>query len=179
VDLDPQDRLLDAPGRREDPAAGHHHVVCTAAQSGLCALDVAAVPFEEALARVKRATMTAYKHAYHNPFDLEDLVERVSREQAAAIDIACFFNNRRGDTPAPATAVPALEEARKLQADSVFRGTVTSQKPMRRTFARVEPDVGDAMRLTVQLDTGVLSPADGEAWLRGIETLALEAASRT
>lgn len=160
---------------------GLSEVVCSATQAGLCVLDVADAPFEEVLARVERATMTAYKHAYHNPFDLEELVTRVSRERGVDIDIACFFNNRRGESPtaaATAEAVPAVGEMREVLPDSVFRGTVTGQKPMRRTFARVEPDVADAMRLSILLDTGVLSSADGQAWLQEIEAVAVEAASR-
>jgi hypothetical protein len=160
---------------------GLAEVVCSATQAGLCVLDVADAPFEEVLARVKRATMTAYKHAYHNPFDLEELVNRVSRERGADINIACFFNNRRGESPtgtATAGAVPAVGEMREVLPDSVFRGTVTGQTPMRRTFARVEPDVADAMRLSILLDTRILSSADGQAWLQETEAVALEAASR-
>lgn len=152
--------------------------VCGAAQSGLCALDVADVPFEEALARVKRATMTAYKHAYHDPFDLEDLVERVSRERSADVDIACFFNNRRGESASTDAAVPTFVAAREVPADSAIQWTATGQTTMRRTFARVETDAADAMRLSVQLDSRVLSVADGQAWPQGIEALALEVASR-
>ncbi|MEZ0109720.1 hypothetical protein ABH920_003734 [Catenulispora sp. EB89] len=165
-------------------------VVCSLTQAGLCVLDVADAPFEDVLARVKRTTMTAYKHAYHNPFDLEELLTRVSRERGVDINIACFYNNRRGESPtasaaaAPAAttatteAAPTVEQMRKVLPDSVFRGAVTGQKPMRRTFARVEPDVADAMRLSILLDTGLLSPADGQAWLQEIEAVAVQAAGR-
>ena len=37
-------------------------------------------------------------------------------------------------------------------------------------------DVGDAVRAIIFMDTHVVSPADGEALLRGMETAAVEAA---
>lgn len=155
--------------------SGLSDVVCSAAQSGLCVLDVADTPFEEVLRRVQRATMTAYKHAYHNPFDLEELVDRVSRERGADIEIACFFNNRRGETPARAAAPSMPQQVREALAHSAFRWTATAQSPMRRTFARVQRDVGDAMQLSLLMDSTVLSLDDGEAWLRGTEAVAIEA----
>lgn len=158
---------------------GLSDVVCTATQSGLCVLDVAGVPFDEALARVKRATMTAYKHAYHNPADLADLRRQVSRDRGTDIDIACFFNNRRaegGSGSVPEVTPQLIDDALPR---SVLRWTPTDKAPLRRMFVRVETDTADAMRLSTLIDTNLLSLADAEACLRGMETVAIEAAYAT
>ncbi|HZM83982.1 MAG TPA: condensation domain-containing protein [Candidatus Limnocylindrales bacterium] len=149
-------------------------VVCSATQPGLCVLDVADVPFDEALPRVRRATMAAYKHAYHDPIDLVELQRRVSRDRGAEIDIACFFNNRRGEGKAvPEVTSQMIEEALPR---SVLRWTPTESEPLRRMFGRVENDTADAMRLSLFLDTHLMSLADGEACLRGMQAVAIKAA---
>jgi hypothetical protein len=152
-------------------------VMCSATQSGLCVLDVAGVPFEEALARVRRATIAAYKHAYHDPIDLVDLHRKVSRDRGTDIDIACFFNNRRGESePVPGVTPQMIEEALPR---SVLRWTPTDSEPLRRMFGRVENDTADAMRLSLFLDTHLMSLADGEACLRGMQAVAIEGAYAT
>jgi hypothetical protein len=153
---------------------GMSDVVCSATQSGLCVLDVADVPFDEALARVKRASMTAYKNAYHDPLDLVELHRRVSEERGTEIDISCFFNNRRAEAGPIPDVTPEL--IAKALPHSVLRWTPTDNAPLRRMFARVENDVADALRLTMYLDTHLMSLADGEACLLGMEALAIQAA---
>lgn len=149
-------------------------VLCSVSQPGLCVLDVAEAPFEEALARVRQATIAAYKFAYHNPTDLVDLHRRVSEDRGAEIDIACFFNNRRGEgKPVPEVTPQMIEEAVPR---SVLRWTPTDSEPLRRMFGRVENDTADAMRLSMFLDTHLMSLADGEACLLGMQTVAIEAA---
>ena len=151
-------------------------VVSTVAQSGLCALDVADVPFGEALVRVKHAMMTVYKHAYHDPADFAALLDRVSRERGTDVDVACFFNNRRAEDAPPPTSEVTPDVLAEALPRSVLRWTPTDKTPMRRTFTRVEPDTADALRLTMLIDTNLLSPADAEACLRGMETVTVEAA---
>lgn len=149
-------------------------VVCSASQPGLCVLDVAEVPFDEALTRVRRATMAAYKHAYHDPTDLVGLHRQVSQDRGTEVDIACFFNNRRGESgPAPEVTPQMIEDALPR---SVFQWTPTDSEPLRRMFGRVETDTADAMRLSMFLDTHLMSLADGEACLRGMQNVAVEAA---
>jgi len=148
--------------------------VCSASQAGLCVLDVAGVPFDEAVAQVRRATMSAYKYAYHDPTDLVDLHRRVCQERGTDIDIACFFNNRRGESkPVPEVTPQMIEEALPR---SVMQWKPSDSEPLRRMFGRVEGDTADAMRLSLFLDTHLMSLADGEACLRGMQTVAIEAA---
>ncbi|GAA3246483.1 condensation domain-containing protein [Dactylosporangium siamense] len=153
-------------------------VVCTVAESGLCALDVAGVPFAEALARTQRAAMTAYKHAYFHPVDLDDLIARVARERDPDFDLGCFYNDRRITTRTGSTGpAPTPDQIREAHAGdrTTFRWTIQQDDPFERLFVHID-DVPDTVRITVFMDTHFVSPADAEAFLFGMETVAVEAA---
>jgi hypothetical protein len=142
-------------------------VVCTVAQAGLCVLDVAGVPFDEALRRVQRSVINAYKYAYFDHEDMVALRQRVERERGTAIDTRCFLNDRHGVLPNG-----MLSDARPGEFRWV-RGQ--DDPPFERLFVEID-DVPDAIRVTLHLDTRSISLADAEALARGIETTALTAA---
>ncbi len=152
--------------------AGLSDVVCTLVQAGLLMLQVAGTPFDELLRRTGRLALPAYKYAYFDPDDVADLMDRIAAERGAAVDIGCFYNDRRGpdrehdlDAPEPPSAGSGLRWVSKQDAPAV--------EPL---FVHVD-DAPGTMRLTVQLDAGYLSPADGEAVLRAMESLATAAAT--
>ncbi|MEV4516099.1 condensation domain-containing protein [Dactylosporangium sp. NPDC049525] len=153
-------------------------VVCTVAESGLCALDVAGVPFAEALERTRRAAMTAYKHAYFHPVDLDELIAEVARDRGPDLDLGCFYNDRRitvragtgGPAPTPAQIHEALSGGH-----TTFRWTVRQDDPFERLFVHID-DVPDTMQITLFMDTHFVSPGDAEAFLHRMETVAVEAA---
>ncbi|MEV8515433.1 condensation domain-containing protein [Dactylosporangium sp. NPDC051484] len=155
-------------------------VVCTVAESGLCALDVAGVPFPEALTRTRQAAMTAYKHAYFHPVHLDDLIARVAQERGPDFDIGCFYNDRRINTRAASTGpapTPTPEQIREALCGShtTFRWMVQQDDPFERLFVHID-DVQDIMQITLFMDTHFVSPADAEAFLYGMEEVAVEAA---
>ncbi|MGI5184093.1 condensation domain-containing protein [Dactylosporangium sp. CA-152071] len=153
-------------------------VVCTVAESGLCALDVAGVPFSEALARTQRAAMTAYKHAYFHPVHLQDLIASVAAERDPDFDLGCFYNDRRITTRAGATGpAPTPDQIREALSggDTTFRWTIQQDDPFERLFVHID-DVPDTIQITVFMDTHFVSPGDAEAFLRGMEEVAVEAA---
>src|SRR5687767_611598 len=87
--------------------AGLTDVVCTLVQAGLLMLHVAGTPFGEVLERTRKLTLPAYKYAYFDPDDVAALLHRVATERGAAVEIGCFYNDRRGpnreqDLDAPA-----------------------------------------------------------------------------
>lgn len=152
-------------------------VVCTATQAGLCVLDVAGLPFGEALARVQRAVMAAYKYSYFDHKDVVDLVARVGRERGADIDIACWFNDRRLSSgqsqPGPD---PTPELIREALPNTTFRWILTRDHPSLEQLIVDAEDVPGAIRMTIHMDAHSLTPADGEALLRGMEAVAASAA---
>lgn len=151
-------------------------VVCMLSQPGLCALDVADTTVDEAVARVQRAVMSAYKYGYYDPQRLADLVDRVAGERGPGFDISCMFNDRR-DEPAgdPADAPLTREQARAARDGSAFRWAARTDKPSERMFLNVE-DEPEGILLGFSADTHHFPPAQFEVLLRGIEDLAVEAA---
>lgn len=152
--------------------AGLSDVVCTLVQAGLLALPVAGTPFDELLQRTGRLTLSAYKYAYFDPDAVAELLERVAHERGAPVEIGCFYNDRRGpnrehdlDAREPSPVGSGLRWVSKQDAPAV--------EPL---FVHVD-DAPGTMRLTIQLDADYLSPADGEAVLRAMETLAVAAAA--
>lgn len=152
---------------------GLDRVVCMLAQYGVCLLDVAGVSLAEAVDRAQRASLTSYKNAYYNPVELEGLVRRVVAERGGELELPCYFNDRtvlaKPDASAP--AVPLREAV----AQGTFRWTTRQDTPFEPLIVHVD-DVPGAVQATMFMDTHVISPADGEALLRGLEAAAVEAA---
>jgi hypothetical protein len=140
-------------------------VVCTAAQAGLSVMDVAGLSFAEALPRVQKTVLSAYKYAYFNPGDVAALIERVSAERGTEIDVACFFNDRR--VPGPVTE---MEPAR-----STFTWIMERDSPSLEQLIVDAEEVQGAIRLTIHMDGHAISPADGEALMWAMESIAVAA----
>ncbi|MGN9909934.1 condensation domain-containing protein [Phytohabitans sp. LJ34] len=149
---------------------GLDRVVCMLAQYGVCLLDVAGVSLAEAVDRAQRASLTSYKNAYYNPVELDDLVRRVVAERGGELELPCYFNDRT-TLAKPAGAPPAGARPH----DAVFRWTTRQDTPFEPLIVHVD-DVPGAMQATIFMDTHVISPADGEALLRGLEAAAVQAA---
>lgn len=151
-------------------------VVCMLSQLGLCVLDVADTTIDEAVARVRRAAMSAYKYGYYDPRRLAELIDRVSRERGPGFDISCVFNDRRDETSGdPAAAPLSREQLRAARAASAFRWAGRTDRPSERMFLNVE-DEPEGILLGFTADTRHFPPARFETLVRGIEDLAIEAA---
>ncbi|GGM55932.1 condensation domain-containing protein [Dactylosporangium sucinum] len=151
---------------------GLDRVVCMLAQYGICSLDVADATLAEALDRARRSAMTTYKHAYYDPAELDALVARVVAERGPALELPGYFNDRRGE-PADLPVPAALSE---VAARSEFRWTTRQDVPFEPLIVHVDDLPDDGVGLIVFMDTHVISPADTEALLRGVEAVAVEAA---
>jgi hypothetical protein len=145
-------------------------VVCTVAQAGLCVLDVADVPFEEALRRVRRSVINAYKYAYFDHEQMVALRTRVERERGIELDTRCFLNDRHGVNPGG-----TLFDVRDTAPPSEFRWVHgQDDPPFEPLFVEID-DIPDAIRVTLHLDTRSISLADAEAFVRTMETTAMAA----
>jgi hypothetical protein len=153
---------------------GLANVVANVSQNGLCLLDIADIDFDTAAERTRRATMTAFKHAYFDPIEMDELIARVSQERGVDVDVRCFYSDRRasvavtGPTPAPQDLDEALPR-------STFGWVAEHDVPLDRLMCYVD-DAPDALKFSVFVDTHFLSPADTEACLRAVETMAVRAA---
>lgn len=151
-------------------------VVCFLTQSGLCALDVAGVSFDEAIDRGRRSALSAYKYAYFDPDDVAALVAQVSAERGQDIDVGCFYNDRRSDSrdeiAGPAPTPEQLRDARSL---TTFDWVHKQDMPIDRLYIHVD-EVPGTIQFTVDIDTEFFSPEDAEALMYAIEAVAVEAA---
>jgi hypothetical protein len=145
--------------------------VCTLVQAGLLMVETSGATFDELLERTKRQTLSAFKYAYFDPAAAAELRHRIARERGIDLELGCFYNDRRGadreqelDQPGDPSSPTGLRWLRREDAPAT--------EPL---FIHID-DAPGRMRITVQLDTGYVSPADAEALLRGMESMALAAA---
>ncbi len=154
---------------------GMAETVSPITHTGLCAIDLGDITFDEAVARVHRRAMAAYRYAYYDPRELDALVARVAAERGEEIDLSCFFNDRRLATrdlteappPDPAEVIAALGRSRLRWS--------RQDKPVERLFATIN-DEPDTLDYELFADTHHVAPADLEACIRGMEALAVAAA---
>jgi hypothetical protein len=151
--------------------------VSQVSQTGLCVIDVADITFDEAVARAWRSSMAAYKHAYYDPVQLDELVARLSREQGEEIDINCYYNDRRMQAPRD-SAGPACAEQdlRAALPHTTLRWDPPVDRPSERFFVHVDDEPG-SVTIVMSADTKYISPGDMEACLRGMEEIAVAAAT--
>ncbi|GGM44684.1 condensation domain-containing protein [Dactylosporangium sucinum] len=142
--------------------------VSPVSQPALCVVDVAGLPFDEAVARTARRVLTAYKHAYYDPNDLDALLEQTQ------VDVACYFNDRRPPGPGDAPP-PTAEQIRAARAESEFFWMARQDRPNERLFLTIEDDPSTVL-LDLCGDTHHVPPAAIEACVRDMETITVAAA---
>jgi len=156
--------------------AGLTESVSPVNQTGLCVLDVAGLSLDEAVAHTRRRTMAAYKYAYYDPRRMDELVARVGRERGEAVDIDCYFNDRRVDRPDRSTApVASPRELERALAETEFRWDRRLDTPFEPMFLHVS-DLPDRVVLTICGDTHYVAPDDMEAYVRQMEAIVVAAA---
>lgn len=148
-------------------------VVAMLAQYGLCSLDIAGIPFPEALAVTGRETMTAYKNAYYHPVKMAALIERIAAQRGPEFEMGAYFNDRRiqSRTEFGQEPPPEPDDIEKALPRSEFRWTIKQHDPFEPLIVHVE-DVEDAMNVVIFMDSHIVSPADGEGLLRTMEEIA-------
>ena len=149
--------------------------VSPVSQPALCVLDVDGLSFDEAVTRTRQRTLTAYKHAYYDPNDLDALLERVSRQRGEDVDVACYFNDRKPPSPA-AEPPPTAEQVRAALAETAFDWMSKQDRPNERLFLTVE-DNPDMVQLDICGDTRHIPPAALEACVRTMEAVTVAAAT--
>ncbi|WP_432988946.1 condensation domain-containing protein [Dactylosporangium sp. CA-233914] len=150
---------------------GFERVVAMVAQRGICAADVAGVPFAEALRRVGAAAMAAYKYAYVDPDAVGELFAAAGADPHAGV----WFNDRRvASRQGFAGPVPADEALRSAPPGSL-RWTVAQEDPFDPLSIDIDDD-HDGLLLTVFTDAARLPAAGAEALVRRVEELAVREA---
>jgi hypothetical protein len=161
-------------GNRFRPGLGD--TVSPVNQSGLCVIDVADATFEDVVARAWRKAMGTYKHAYYDPIQLNELIERISRERGEEIDIGCYFNPRRFRLAEPPPQPPPTpDELRAALPGSELHWGAPGDLPVERFFVNLD-DLPDSVHMELCVDTRYVSPTGMEAFVRGMEAVLVDAA---
>ncbi|GAA2622902.1 condensation domain-containing protein [Dactylosporangium fulvum] len=153
---------------------GLAEVVGPVSQTALCAMDVAGCSFDEALERVQRASMLAYKHGYYDRARLEEVVAATARERGEAVDLNWFYNDRRGAAE-PRLVDPALVRAALPR--TVFTWTIKRDEVYPRLFLNVDDESPQTVRLHIEVDTHHVPPPVAEALVRAMEEVAVQTAT--
>lgn len=152
--------------------------VSVLAQPGLCVIDVGGCTFDEAVTRAWHAQLATGKNAYYDPRRLAEMRERVEKERGAAVDLMCYFNDRRKTLAQPTAAaeqVPTAEQMWDALPLSRLTWGIRSNAPDVKAYLDVNGSP-DTVNLTLRSDTQAVSPAEQVAILRTIEEVLLAAA---
>jgi Condensation domain len=172
---------------------GFAEAVSQLCQCGICAIDVADSTFDEVVIRAWKGATDAYLHGYFSTTAHQDTLREIAAERGEPIDISCYVNDRRGQTPAaeaPDAALPTPEELSAALAHTTLRwdraqptydGSFylhVDAQPDTNVPGRVNPGEQDrpAVYFAIWGDTHCFAPADIEACARQLEAVVVEAA---
>lgn len=139
-------------------------------------IDVADTTMGDAVSRAASSAINAYKNAYYDPFEQDEVIERVERERGEELDLSCFYNDRRqqarghlGEDP------PTAAEIRAALAHSSVSWEPEISMPRRKIYFNVDDPPG-AIDLVMSVDTRYFDRSDMAAIVRGVEEAAVQAA---
>ncbi|MEV4516246.1 condensation domain-containing protein [Dactylosporangium sp. NPDC049525] len=123
--------------------------------------------FTAVVRRTQGAALAAYKHAYYNRLELNAVIAAVVADRGPQFDLDVSLNDRR--LGGSLQDVPRRER-------SEFAWIATQDEPSSSLFLNVDGS-DEAMAITMYLDSHFLAPADGEALLWAMESIAVAAAA--
>jgi condensation domain-containing protein len=152
---------------------GLAEMVSNISQTGLCVIDVADATIDEAMARTRRASMSAYKYAYFDLTAWKNLLAQMARERGDDHDLGYYYNDRPTTNQAPATA--GDDAGGETPPTGPLRWTKLAYFNER--LMLTINDAPDAVALMLLADTFYVPKTDMTALVREMETVALAAAA--
>ena len=95
--------------------------------------------------------------------------------QRPGLQLPPYFNDRRDDAATAGAPLPSPADLTTAAGTGEFRWTTRQDVPFEPLIVHVD-EVPGATQAIVFLDTHVIAPADAESLLRGLETVAVQAA---
>jgi hypothetical protein len=144
--------------------------------NGLMLVDVAEVPFPEAVDEVRRALLQSLKYAYYHPLDQYRLRAAIGRERGREVDLGFLFNDQR--TGRESQEIETTPTPRAIRAALSRRSLRWRPLPLfiEKLMLFVRDVPGEVVRLSVQADTRHVSLEEVEAILLGMEAVVVNAA---
>jgi len=139
-------------------------------------LDLADLSVGDAVVRAAGKALNAYKNAYYNAYEQDEVIERVQSERGEEFDLSCYYNDRRqGDRVHAGVPAPTAEEIRAALADSELSWRTEVGIPRTKIHLCLDDPPG-AIELVLSADTRYLNRGDMAALARAIEEAAVQAA---
>lgn len=139
-------------------------------------IDVADTTMGDAVSRAAASGINAYKNAYYDPFEQDEVIERAERERGEELDLSCFYNDRRQQARSHlGEAIPAAAEIRAALAHSYLSWDPEISMPRRKIYFNVDDPPG-AIEFVMSVDTRYFDRSDMATIMRNIEEAAVQAA---
>jgi hypothetical protein len=139
-------------------------------------LDVADRTVGEVVALTAGKALNAYKNAYYDAYEQDEVVARVERERGVAFDLSCYYNDRRQrDRTHTGVEPPTGEQIRAALADSELSWRSEVDIPRSKLHLCLDDPPG-AVELVLSADGRYFSHDDMAALVRAIEEVAVQAA---
>jgi hypothetical protein len=148
--------------------------VSVVAQMGLAVIDVADATFDQVVRDAWRATVTASRHSYYDPYGQQALIDTMAKRRAEQMEVRCYFNDRRAQIGPEAIGPPPTPDELTEALARTTLGWETTQ-PSEPFFVNVE-NVLDTIAWSVIFDTNYMSPGRVETFLHEMESILVSAA---
>jgi condensation domain-containing protein len=140
-------------------------------------LDVADLSMGEAVARASGRALNAYRNAYYDAYEQDEVVSRVERDRGEEFDLSCYYNDRR--------ARPRVQAGAAASTAAEIRAALADSEPSWKQDAHVSgaklhlcvEDPEGAIELVLSGDERYFSRADLETLARAVEEAAVQAAT--
>ena len=132
--------------------------VSAVSQFGLCSIDTDA-DFRTVVGNAWRASLHAYKNAYHDPVQRLALLDSVSAERGERVRTDVLFNDRRRTREAPATASTEDIRAALGRGSAEWEHWPFPPRTGETLYLHVD-DTDAGIVFTLCADTDYLSPED-------------------
>jgi hypothetical protein len=139
-------------------------------------LDTADLSLGEVVGLASGKALNAYRNAYCDAYEQDEVVSRVERERGEEIDLSCYYNDRRRQHGICAgLPAPTAGEIRAAVQDSEVSWAQDPRVPKTTLHLSVEDPPG-AVDLVLSADERYFPPAEQEVLARAIEQAAVQAA---
>lgn len=155
---------------------GYADSVCALIKVVPFLLDIADLTVGQAVVRASGRALNAYKNAYYDAYEQDEVIERVERERGESIDLACYYNDRRQrDRVHAGVAPPTAPAIRAALADSELSWRHGVRVPRTKLHLCLDDPPG-AVELELSADARYFSRDDMAALAWEIEEVAVQAA---
>jgi hypothetical protein len=139
-------------------------------------LDVADRTVGEVVTSAAGKALNAYRCAYYDAYEQDEVVARVARERDVSFDLSCYYNDRRQrDRVHTGVTPPTGEQIRAALADSELSWGTDADIPSTKLHLCLDDPPG-AVELVLSADGRYFSREDMAALAHAIEEVAVQAA---